>query len=334
MSEWKFIMNIKDNRLEFLAHIASLYYDQNKTQQEIADITGITRSAISRSLDEAREKGVIQITVNYPWRTDSELEQALQTEFNLKAVRVLKRGDKTDAEVFSGLGKLAAEYFSSVVTQNSVIGISWGTLLYQTIRAIEKKSLPNVEVLQLVGGTGEEKGSTIGPLLVPMMAERLDCSCRFMNAPLITKNVELTNHLMQERAIRETLERARDVDIALVGIGALDLSIYNPYRLGYISTEEISEMRAAGAVGDICGYHFSIDGTVLDLDVNRRIVHVSLDVMRNINKVIGIAGGLIKAEAILGALSGRLINVLITDETAAQEVLRFRGMMDNKSKNK
>jgi DNA-binding transcriptional regulator LsrR (DeoR family) len=323
-------MNIKDNRLEFLAHIASLYYDQNKTQQEIADITGITRSAISRALDEAREKGVIQITVNYPWRTVSELEDTLQAKFNLKAVRVLKSGEKTNADVLRGLGKLAAEFFSSEVTDHSVIGISWGTLLYQTIRAIEKKSLPGVEVLQLVGGTGAEKGSTIGPLLAPMMAERLDCNCRFMNAPMITKSFEITNFLMQEPVVKETLEKAKEVDIALVGIGALDLSIYNPYRLGYVTAEEVNEMRAAGAVGDVCGYHFSVDGKVLDLDVNRRIVHVGLDVMKNMDKVIGIAGGLIKAEAILGAMSGRLINVLVTDETAALEILRLKGLMDDR----
>ena len=322
-------MNMKDNRQEFLAHIASLYYDQNKTQQEIADLTGITRSAISRALDEAREIGVVQITVNYPWRTVSDLENAIQAKFNLKDVRVLISGDKSDTDIFRGLGKLAAEYFSSVVNNHSVIGISWGRLLYQTIRAIEHQSLPDVEVLQLVSGTGAEKGSTIGPLLAPMMAERLDCDCRFMNAPLITQKVEITDLLLQEPVVRETLERAKDIDIALVGIGALDLSIYNPYRLGYITAAEVSEMVAAGAVGDICGYHYSINGKVLDLGINRRIVHVGLDVLLNIDRVIGIAGGLIKAKAILGALSGKLINVLVTDDVAAREVLRLKGMMDN-----
>lgn len=324
-------MNIKEDRLELLARIASLYYDQNKTQQQIADITGITRSAISRALDEAREKGVIQITVNYPWQTDSELEQALQAKFRLKAVRVLKDGNKPDTEIFRGLGKVAAGYFSSVVKETSVIGISWGTILYQTIRAIDKISLPRAEVLQLVGGTGAEKGSTIGPLLAPMLAERLDCKCHFMNAPMITKSIELSNSLMQEPVVRETLEKAREVDIALVGIGALDLSIYNPYRLGYITAAEVNEMVAAGAVGDVCGYHYSIEGKVLDLDVNRRIVHVSLEVMRKMDKVVGIAGRLIKAEAILGALSGRLINVLVTDETAAREVLRLKAIKDGRT---
>ncbi len=318
--------HIKDseNRLELLARIALLYYDQHKTQQEIADMTHIARSAISRMLDEAREKGVVEIKVNYPWRTVPALEEALQAEFDLKAVRVLKRGDKSFPESLRGIGELAAQYFSEVLTDHSVIGLSWGTLVQQAVQSLPKQSRPNAEVLQLVGGTGAEKGSAVGPLLTPALAERLDCACRLMNAPLLTKSAEMTLALVQEPVVRDVMERAKDVEIALMGIGALDLNIYNPYRLGYVTAEEVRQMVAAGAVGDVCGYHFSLDGEVLDLEMNKRFVHISLDDMRNIRQLIGVAGGLIKAKSIYGALSGRLINVLITDEAAAQEVLRLK----------
>jgi deoxyribonucleoside regulator len=317
-------MRDDENRLELLARIALLYYDEHKTQQEISDMTRIARSAISRMLDEAREKGVVQIKVNYPWRTVPALEQALQSEFDLKAARVLKRGDKSFPESLRGVGELAAEYFTEVLTDHSVIGVSWGTLVQQAVQSLPKQSRPNCEVLQLVGGTGAEKGSAVGPLLTPALAERLDCACRLMNAPLITKSAEMTRALMQEPVVRDALERSKEIDIALAGIGALDLNIYNPYRLGYVTAKEVREMVSAGAVGDVCGYHFSIDGEILDIEMNERFVHVSLDVMRRIKRLIGVAGGLIKANAIYGALSGRLVNVLITDEAAAQEVLRLK----------
>jgi DNA-binding transcriptional regulator LsrR (DeoR family) len=164
----------------------------------------------------------------------------------------------------------------------------------------------------------------VGPLLTPALAERLDCACRLMNAPLLTKSAEMTRALMQEPIVRDALEKSKDIDIALAGIGALDLNIYNPYRLGYVTAKEVREMVAAGAVGDVCGYHFSIDGEILDIEMNERFVHVSLDVMRRIKRLIGVAGGLIKANAIYGALRAKLINVLITDEAAAQEVLHLK----------
>src|SRR5512140_505589 len=159
----------EESRRELLARIALLYYDQHKTQQEIADLTHIARSAISRMLDEAREKGVVEIRVNYPWRTVPALEKALESEFDLKAVRVLKRGDKSFPESLRGIGELAAQYFSQVVTDHSVIGVSWGTLVQQAVQSLPKQSRPNAEVLQLVGGTGAEKGSAVGPLLTPAL---------------------------------------------------------------------------------------------------------------------------------------------------------------------
>lgn len=320
--------HIKDeeNRLELLARIALLYYDEHKTQQQIADMTRIARSAISRMLDEARDKGVVQIKVNYPWRTVPVLEQALQSAFELKAVRVLKRGDKSFPESLRGVGELAAQYFSEVVTDHSVIGVSWGTLVQQAVQSLPKQSRPNAEVLQLVGGTGAEKGSSVGPLLTPALAERLDCACRLMNAPLLTKSPEMTRALVQEPVVRDVMERAKDIDVALVGIGALDLNIYNPYRLGYVTAKEVRDMVSAGAVGDVCGYHFSVEGEILDLEMNKRFVHISLDAMRRIKRLIGVAGGLIKANAIYGALGAGLVNVLITDEAAAQEVLRIKEM--------
>jgi deoxyribonucleoside regulator len=310
-----------ENRIELLAHVASLYYDQNKTQQEISEIVGITRSAISRLLNEAREKGVVEINVHYPWRTNPDLEKLLKAAFNLKEVRVLVRADKGYQEMIQGLGVLASQYFNSIVTPRSIVGISWGTNLYETIQAIKRVSLPEVEVVQLVGGTGTEKGSVIGPLLAPMLANRLNCKCRFINAPLVTKSAELRNAFISDPTIAEAIERANYADIALVGIGSLNLDIYNPFRLGYLTSDEVESMKDLGIVGDVCCQHFCIDGTIPEHEINDRMVGISAQTLKSIKTIIGVAGDICKAEAIYGALKGQMINVLITDETAAKRIL-------------
>jgi deoxyribonucleoside regulator len=310
-----------ENRIELLAHVASLYYDQNKTQQEISGIVGVTRSAISRLLNEAREKGVVEINVHYPWRTNPDLEKTLKNIFNLKEVRVLVRGDKDYHQMIQGLGVLAAQYFSSILTPRSIVGISWGTNLYETIQAIKRVSLPEVEVVQLVGGTGTEKGSVIGPLLAPMLANRLNCKCRFINAPLVTKSAELRNAFISDPTIKEAIDRANYADIALVGIGSLHLDIYNPFRLGYLTSDEVEGMKDLGIVGDVCCQHFCIDGSIPEHEINDRMVGISAQTLRNIKTKIGVAGDTRKAEAIFGAIQGQLINVLITDESAARIIL-------------
>jgi DNA-binding transcriptional regulator LsrR (DeoR family) len=316
-------MEATEGRREYLAQVACEYYDQNKTQQEIADRIGVTRSAISRLLTEARAKGIVEIVVHYPWRTSPELEAALVGQFGLKAARVLVRENKTYEETLKGLGVLTAQYFDAVVQEDSVIGITWGTNLYQVVQAIRPRSLAEAEVIQLIGGTGAERGSAIGPLLAPMLANSLGCTCRYLHAPLIAESEASRDALMQERSIRETLERGRQADIALVGIGSTRPELYNPYRMGYVSEAELDQIRAAGAIGDVCVQPYGLDGHILDVGVSRRVVGITSEWLAQIETVIGVAGDVRKAEAIYGALMGKYVNVLVTDDQTVLKVLAY-----------
>ncbi|MFN8483892.1 MAG: sugar-binding transcriptional regulator [Anaerolineae bacterium] len=316
-------MDRAEERRAYLAQIATKYYDQDKTQQEIADEMGLTRSAVSRLLTEARSKGVVEIIVHDPRRTSPELEQALRERFRLKAVRVLVRGSKSYRDMLVDVGILAAEYLTSIIQPTDCVGISWGTGLHEMLAALRPMNFPNVEVVQLVGGTGSEPSSTVGPLLAPRLADLLGGRCRYLHAPLIVESEVARDALLQERSVRETLARGAQANIALVGIGSTQAEIYNPYRLGYVSDEELAEIRASGAIGLVCGRHYNIAGQVLDISINRRVVGIELSALAAVDKIIGVAGGTEKGEAILGALLGRHVNVLFTDETAARRVIEL-----------
>ena len=314
-------MDYNDTRLAYLAQVAWLYYDQGKSQQEVADEMRVSRSAVSRLLTEAREKGVVEIIVHYPWRTSPELEQRLLSTFNLKTVRVLIRDNKSYERMLEGLGILAARYLDTIVHDGMTIGISWGTALYEMIKALRQRNLPGVEVVQLIGATGSESVPTDGPILAQLLTSRLGGFCRYLHAPLIVENEVARETLLQDRNIRETLGRAERADVALVGIGCPDSELYSLLRAGYVSETETQHIRAAGVVGDICAQHYSLNGQWLDLDINRRTIGITLNTLSNINTVVGVAGGSRKAAAILGALRGGYLDVLITDDQAAQKVL-------------
>ncbi len=226
--------------------------------------------------------------------------------------------------MLSGLGILAADYFISILKPNSIVGISWGSGLFHLVRAIRPRSMPAVEVVQLMGGSGTETHSSIGPLLAPMLANSLDCTCRYLHAPLVCETENARDAFMNERSIRETLALARLADIALVGIGSTNPEIYNPLRLGYVDLTELENMQTQGIIGDVCAQHFMLDGTVVDTALNRRTIGVRLHDLANVKYVIGVAGDIRKAQAIHGALNKRYVNVLVTDDQAANEVLRIR----------
>lgn len=322
-------MDLDDERSIYLAQIASLYYDHDKSQQEIAEEFGVSRSAVSRFLTEARDRGIVEIIVHYPWRTSPQLEQELIYTFNLKAARVLQREKKSYEEMLEGLGVLAARYLDNILHDGMIIGISWGTALYQMIRAMRPRHLSGIEVIQAIGATGAQVEPTDGPILARLLSNRLGGYARYLHAPLIVDNEVGRDTLLQDRNIRETLARVKQADIMIVGIGTPNSELYSLLRAGYVDEVEAQRIRDAGVAGDICAQHYSLTGEWLDIDINRRAVGITLDALAGIDRVIGVAGGSQKGAAILGALRGRYVNVLITDDQAAQKILALHKSNSN-----
>jgi DNA-binding transcriptional regulator LsrR (DeoR family) len=262
---------------------------------------------------------MVEIIVHYPWRRNIELERRVQSRFGLQGVRVLVSRDWSYEEMLQGLGTLSAEEFDKRLTPQSVVGVAWGTALYQVVRFISSHRFPSVEVVQMIGAIEtEQRMNTDGPRLAQLLAERVGGFYRHLHAPLIIESKEAHHALLQERSIRETLGRAEEADIALIGIGSTHPQLYSILRAGYIDEKETNRIRAQGAVGDICGQHFDSEGNILDIDISNRAIAISLENLKKIPLIIGTAGGELKGEAILAALRGGYVNFLVTDESAAQ----------------
>lgn len=313
-------MSDNEMRKALLARIASMYYDQNKTQQEISNLTGVNRTAISRMLAEAREQKIVDITVQYPW-SSRRLEDALISKFNLTAARVMVTENESNDEMLKGIGMLAASYFSHMIQDKMVVGISWGSALYQMIQGLPPINRTSIEVVQLIGATGSESMLTDGPLLAQLLSKHLNSPCRYLHAPLVVESKVVRDSLLQDRNINDTLNRAADADVALVGIGSIDSNLYSLKRAGYVNEKERKEIERMGVVGDICGHHYNINGECPDIDINQRIIAIDLKTLTEIPMVIAVAGGIQKGNAILGALRANLIDVLITDIIAAEFIL-------------
>jgi len=314
-------VGIAVERADLLAQVATLYYEDGLTQAEIARHVDVSRSTISRLLQEAREAGIVEITIHYPWKTDPELENRLEERFQLRKALVLAARGGVYKEVLRGLGVLAARYIDRALTQDSTLGISWGTAVHSTAQALRPKRRLPITVVQMIGAVGIGDPLIDGPDLARLMADIYGGEYRYLHAPLIVENGQVRQGLLQEPRIQETLGLARKVDIALVGIGSLVPEVSSLLRAGYLDREALTELRALGAVGDICGRHYDAHGRVMDIELNRCMVGIELKDLQGIEQVMGVAGDEAKAEAILGALRGGHINVLVTDDGAAGKVL-------------
>jgi DNA-binding transcriptional regulator LsrR (DeoR family) len=90
---------------------------------------------------------------------------------------------------------------------------------------------------------------------------------------------------------------------------------------GYLNESILECVKNEGAIGYLCAHFYDKWGNVLDNELNKRIVGLDICTLRKIKTVVGVAGGLDKVEAIIGAIRGKFINALITDYNTANEIL-------------
>jgi deoxyribonucleoside regulator len=307
--------------LDFLARVASLYYEEGLTQQRIAEEMGYSRSAISRFLTAAREAGVVEIRVHHPLKRTLELESALREQFGLQAVRVFDRQALDYQRMLGRLGALGAQIVEANVRDGMKIGVSWGTAVFEVANALRPPYFPGITVIQLVGSLGTPDPEIDGIELARAYARSFGGRYRILPAPAIVEGPRVRDALMQDRPVREVLEAAREVELAVVGIGTTRPEKNSMVRAEFLTETEALNLASAGAVGDVCANLFDSDGNLLDLPLAARTVAIRAEDLRSIPLVLGVAGGEVKADAIRGALKARLVNALVTDDVAARSVL-------------
>lgn len=311
------------DRASLLADVAEMYYLEQKNQAEIAKDVGVTRSMISRMLTEARESGIVEIRIQRPLHSDSDLEAMLKERFNLKDVFVVITSHRGGERLSSALGSAGAYTLAQYLAPNKILGLAWGTSISATVDALEVPEPLPMKVVQLVGAMGARSMKYDGHDLVLRIAEKLGGEAYYLNAPYLCQSAEIAQSLLATKSVRETMSVAKKADLALLGIGTTALDYSSFYLAGYVTRRELDELRKAGAVGDVSGLHFDINGQPAANEFSERLVSIRRDDLLSIPVRLGVAGGEGKAEAILGALRSRYVNVLVIDNVTARKVLEM-----------
>lgn len=307
---------------QLLAQVARLYYERDLNQQQVAEQLGLSRSKVSRLLQEARLRGIVQIQIRDQTPTAADLAQRLVEVFGLREAQVFSHPGASYVERLEGAGALAAAHLHELLHGAPTLAISWGTALEALVEALPARRLSGGQVIQVMGGLGHGDPRLEGPELARRMAERLGVTHRYLHAPWVVQDEAVRRALLEEPALASTLRLAEAADIAVIGIGSLVPEVAGLLRAGCLQLAELESLAGAGAVGDLLGYLFDASGQILDLPFNRRVVALTPDMLRRIPVVMGIAAGQRKAGAILGALRGGYINHLFTDDLAATSLLR------------
>jgi deoxyribonucleoside regulator len=303
-----------------LSFVSKLYYLDGQDQSEIARIAGTSRSSISRLLTEARERGVVRISVDEHDQRARALEAELARRFPLRRVVVVRPPGATRVEhVRRAIGYVAAPAIAEVIRSRGVIGVAGGRTLADLVRYMTPaRGVSNVRVVQLMGNIGPAADAIDAIELSRALAHHFGGTCYALNAPAFAADARAQEVFVTHPHMREVWDLFRRMDLALVGIGTLTDSAF--IERGVLEPRVLDELRHAGAVGEICGRFFDRAGAECATDCRRRVIASSFDDLRRA-EVVAVTNGAHRADAIRAALAGRLITSLVIDEAGAQAVL-------------
>lgn len=313
-------MPLDNNSRKLLYKIAISYYEDGLTQKQIGKRFGLSRIKVSRLLRQAREQKVVQINIAPSNSSHAELERALASKYNLDEVITTTPPNYTGSGIARSLAHLVVESLLRSVQGKGVIAITWGTTLNAVIDFLPATNWPNVRIVQSLGGLSSPEAEINGVDLVRRMAQTLGARPLLLSAPGLVANKSIRDALLMDPNISNTLQIAAKADIALVGIG-----VFSPESViiqnNILSNSDIERLKAKGAVGDIGMRFYNSQGEKVDDQIDERIIGLDLEQFKRIKRVIGVAGGDSKYEAIHAALKGKLIDVLVTDDRTAARLL-------------
>jgi len=303
-----------------IIRVAELYYKQGYSQQEISAMMGTSRPTISRLLNEAREKGIVKISINTPVNINYDLSTKIKKKFGLKDALVVNVSDDNEALAISQVGYEAARLVTSLLKNDLIIGISFGKHVKHVIEAIPEIDINNIKIVQMVGALGNGDPNTDGPELVINLASRLNGEYRYINSPAVVNDINLKNSLLEHTQIKSNLNLINKCDIAIHGIGSLDESNSSMKRSGYMDDNLREKYKKDGAVGNILGHLVNSDGQLVK-ESNHHTIGAPLDLLKNIEWSIGVATNVIKHTAVLAAIKGKHVNCLVVNYSLANKLL-------------
>jgi DNA-binding transcriptional regulator LsrR (DeoR family) len=312
------------DQTRLVVKIAHMYHQRGLTQPQIAAQLGMSQASVSRLLKLAQEIGIVRTTVHVPPGTFTEVEDALERQYGLNQAVVVDAGTSTVEGVIPALGGSAASFLEMTLPAAEVVGISsWSETLLAAVDSMHQVNKGKTRlVVQVLGGLGRPTSQAYATRLTERLAELCHARPLFLLGPGITGSAEALQMLLRDPNFNEVVSYWDRLSIVLTGIG----SVATPSRLirasgTIVRDEHHDELRASGAVGDICLRFFDEKGEFVPSPFDDRVLGISAAQLRKSPRVVAVAGGAGKFAAIRAACRGHLLHTLITDLGTARKLI-------------
>jgi DNA-binding transcriptional regulator LsrR (DeoR family) len=301
---------------DVLIAAANLYYMSDLTQQEVSRRLNLPRVTVTRMLKRARDIGLVQITIRRDIPDLMRLALRLEQEYGLAAVWVAPSAAEAD-DTLAAVGRAGAELLGRLLTPGCRVGVAWSRTVKAIVPYVKRPARPPRCVNELAGSY-LEPGLPFG--VSWPLADMLQVPVERIPMPVLVTSRKAKDLMLQEPTIAEALANAEKVDLALVGIGDVSRDS-NAVRSGYLSAEQVAEMRSKGAVGEVLMSCYDARGHAVRMSFQDRVTALDLGQIAKIPCVVAVAFGPRKLTALRGALSGDFVHGLVTDRATAEALL-------------
>lgn len=309
----------RSDRLRIRA--AWMYFVEQMTQNEIADVLGVGRVTVVRMLADARARGEVKITIESELVEIVRLERELERAFGLEQAIVAPLS-RPDADPIPAIAAKTGGYVSEIMKAGMRVGVGWGNTLFSSLQFLSARSLADFKVISLLGGVGVARRFNPAEFAW-RFAQAFQGDGYLIPTPAVVDSIETKVALVERCGLQEIFQLADSLDSVLVSVGGI-ASATTFYRGGFLKEADREELVARGAVGDLLFHFFNRNGDLVDHPVNQLVMSVEVDRLRRAPVRILTSGGEEKIGALMGAMHLIQPTVLITDEESARRMLTER----------
>lgn len=299
---------------------AWLHYVGGLRQAEVAKRIGVPSVKAHRLIARAVAEGAVKVSIEGDIIECIELEQALCARFRLETCEVAPDLEE-DGLPLRALGLAGGSRLRRWLESGEqiTIGIGHGRTLAEAVRAMPRFNTTGLSFVSLLGGLTRNFAANPHDVM-HLLAEKTGARAYVMPVPFFANTTEDREVLLSQRGVSEVFQLAETAPLKIVGIGTVEAET-QLVTSGMIEPAEIEAISSAGGVGEMLGHFFDPKGICLKTPLTSRTLAVSLDESRD-DRIIALAGGATKVDAIRAVLRSGRLSGLITDERTARALLQ------------
>ena len=309
---------------QLLYTIARLYYLDNLSQIEISRHLNLSRAKVSRLLAKAREEQIVNIQLNAPAGANAEeLEDRIRQCFGIQNVLVVGSSYEDASVNLQNTVKYAAPYFQSFLRDGDKIGVAWGYTLLKLAENLQNTSLSSSAILQIAGNLDNADSNNYANEIIRHFSQKLGVkTLNTLPCPVIVENSIISDLLLHDSKISNIVNQINHVDVAFPNINVTTEESCL-WRTGYLSSDELSQLRNHGSVGNICCRFINGQGEIVDSSLDERTISINLEALRGARHSCICIAAENKIPPLVGCLRAGLVNVLAIDARTAESLLAY-----------